>query len=194
MPVAQLCDGRGVSGTLGHWDTATLPSRDGHTSALCSQSPQILLGAPDRTGQDMCGAGMDPAVPWGWHMWPQGQTQLSLWGWHICQDRPRSLWGWHVWPQGQTCPNLQPWAPSNSRARKGRFMTPLTLQVAESDGEGFLLHFQALKNPVGSQSLEAPLPEPHSSMRIIPRLQREGAAGAEGAEGRFSTSFSLGRV
>lgn len=33
-------------------------------------------------------------------------------------------------------------------------MTSLTFQIAESDGEGFLLHSQALKNPVGSQSLE----------------------------------------
>lgn len=73
-------------------------------------------------------------------------------------------------------------------------MTSLTLQIAESDGEGFLLHSQALKNPVGSQGLETLLLWPRPSMRIIPRLQRERAAGAECAEGRFSTSFFLGRV
>lgn len=95
---------------------------------------------------------------------------------------------------GQACPNLQPWSPNNSRARKGRFMTSLTLQIDESDGEGFLLHSQALKNPVGSQSLEALLLWPCPSVIIMPRLRREGAAGAGCAEGHFCTSFCLGRV
>lgn len=61
-------------------------------------------------------------------------------------------------------------------------MTSLTLQIAESDGDVFLLHSQALKNPVGSPAVALSQHDTHP----------QAAAGAECAESRFSTSSSLG--
>lgn len=125
---------RPACGTVLQWLWGQHVPRCPHWGPVPKEQPHPGL----RTGPAPRGAGTCAGL---------GSIQLSQRGWCLCQDRPSSLGGWHVWLQDRPVPACSLGHPTIPGPVKERFMTSVTLQNDESDGEGFLLHSQALKNP-----------------------------------------------
>lgn len=146
-PCPRCCNGCGDRGARG-----TLPS--------CPKGTRVLGERPEPAGTPRSWGGLQAVA--------SGQAQLlaglaHVQGW----DRSSSPRGAGTCARTDPTPcgagtcgfrtdlsQLAALVTQQSRAWKGEIYDfSMTLQIAESDGKGFLLHSQALKNPVGSPAM-----------------------------------------